>query len=102
MAQEEAERHGGQVSAVHVKLGLLSGVVKDALLSSYEMACYDTPLQGSELVIEEVPVVIYCPQCQAERELDSVQWFCRSTCGTPASKVLHGKELEVVSLELQP
>ena len=101
MAQEEAERRGGQVSAVHVKVGLLSGVVKDALLSSYEMACYDTPLQGSELVIEEVPIVIYCPQCQAERTLESMQWFCCSTCGTPASKVLHGKELEVVSLELQ-
>ena len=32
MAQEEAERHGGvQVQAVHLKLGRLAGVVKEAL-----------------------------------------------------------------------
>lgn len=101
MAQEEAERHGGKVCAVHVKVGLLSGVVKDALLSSYEMASFDTPLQGSELVVEEVPIVIYCAKCRAERALESMQWFCCSVCGTPTSEVLHGKELEVVSLEIQ-
>ena len=45
LAEEEAERRGVQVNAVHLKLGALSGVVKEALLSSYEMACEDTPLR---------------------------------------------------------
>ncbi len=46
LAQEESERRGGvQIKAVHLRLGPLSGVVKDALLSSYEMACEDTPLR---------------------------------------------------------
>lgn len=37
MAQEELEHHGGvQVQAVHLKLGRLTGIVKEALLSSYE------------------------------------------------------------------
>ena len=49
------------ISAVHLKLGTLSGVVKEALMSSYEMACYGTPLQGSRLAVEEVPVVVVCP-----------------------------------------
>ena len=39
MAQEEGERRNAQITAVHIRLGLLSGVVKDALFSSYEMAC---------------------------------------------------------------
>ena len=52
LAQEEADRRGGvQIKAVHLRLGLLSGVVKDALLSSYEMACADTCLEGSHLVV---------------------------------------------------
>ena len=42
--------------------GALSGVVPEALLASYEMACAETPLEGSRLVIEEVPVVVFCPQ----------------------------------------
>jgi hydrogenase nickel incorporation protein HypA/HybF len=101
MAQEEAEQRGGvQVSAVHLKLGALSGVVKEALLSAYEIACDGTPLQASRLVIEEVPVVVFCPNCHAPRPLSSVQLFCCAQCGTPASEVVHGKELEVVALEI--
>jgi hydrogenase nickel incorporation protein HypA/HybF len=102
MAQEEAERRGGvQVTAVHLKLGALSGVVKEALLSSYEMACDDTPLKGSHLVVEEVPVVVFCPSCRLQRPLSSVQLFCCAECGTPTSEIVQGKEIEVVALEIE-
>jgi len=100
IAQEESTRHAVRVSVVHLRLGQLSGVVKDALLTCYEMACMDTPLQGSRLEIEEVPVVVYCPQCRADRVLDSVQFFSCPQCGTPTAAVLRGKEIEVVSLEV--
>jgi hydrogenase nickel incorporation protein HypA/HybF len=101
MAEEEAERRGAQVSAVHLKLGVLTGVVKEALLSSYEMACEDTPLKGARLIVEEVPIVVFCVPCQARRGLTSAQWFCCPECGTPCSEVVQGKELEVVALEIQ-
>jgi hydrogenase nickel incorporation protein HypA/HybF len=101
MAEEEAERHGGRVAAVHLKLGKLSGVVKEALLSSYEMACEDTPLAGSRLMVEELPIIVFCTPCQAKRELRSAQWFCCPECGTPAAEVVQGRELEVVALEIQ-
>jgi hydrogenase nickel incorporation protein HypA/HybF len=101
LAEEEAERRGVQVNAVHLKLGALSGVVKDALLSCYEMACQGTALQGSRLLVEDVPVVIFCPRCRAQRPLSSMQLFCCSECGTPCSEIVQGKELEVVALEIQ-
>jgi hydrogenase nickel incorporation protein HypA/HybF len=101
LAEEEAERRGVQVNAVHLKLGALSGVVKDVLLSCYEMACEGTALQGSRLLVEDVPVVIFCPRCRAQRPLSSMQLFCCSECGTPCSEIVQGKELEVVALEIQ-
>jgi len=102
LAQEESVRRGGvQVSAVHLKLGLLSGVVKEALLGSFEMACEDTPLKGARLVVEDVPVLIFCRNCQAERPVHSVQLFCCAECGTPSAEVVQGKELEVVALEIE-
>lgn len=102
MASEEAARRGGvQVSAIHLRLGPLSGVVREALLFSYEVACDGTPLEGSRLVIEEVPVVVYCPVCKGARALASVQRFCCPDCGTPTSQVVGGKELEVVALEIE-
>jgi hydrogenase nickel incorporation protein HypA/HybF len=100
-ALDESRRRGVQVSAVHLRLGALSGVVKDALLFSYEVACQDTPLQGSQLIVEDVPVIVFCPQCQQERELQSVQLFACPECGAPTMDVRRGKELEVFALEVQ-
>jgi hydrogenase nickel incorporation protein HypA/HybF len=101
LAQEESERRGVQVSAVHLKLGALSGVVKEALLGSFEMACEDTPLNGAKLVIEELPVLIFCSKCEAQRPISSVQLFRCAECGTPSAEVVQGKELEVVALEIE-
>jgi hydrogenase nickel incorporation protein HypA/HybF len=102
MAQEESERRGQvRVVAVHLRLGQLSGVVKEALLSSYEMACESTSLEGSRLLIEEVPIEVFCPKCDGPRFVGSIQWFCCPECGTPTPTVLHGKELEVVALEIK-
>jgi len=100
MATEEGARHGGKVSAVHLRLGAFSGVVRDALLFSYEVACHDTPLEGSTLVIEDVPLVVYCPHCQARRALPSIQALVCDACGQPTPDVREGRELELVALEI--
>ena len=101
LACEEVGRQGGRVCALHLKVGALSGVVPEALLASYEMACTDTPLAGSRLVIEEVPVIVFCPRCQAEQPLDGVQSFCCPVCGTPTAQVERGRELELVAMEIE-
>lgn len=100
-AMDEAQKRGVKVSAVHLRLGALSGVVKDALLFSYEVACQDTPLAGSQLIVEDVPVAILCSQCKEKRVLASVQLFVCPECGTPTMHILQGKELEVFALEVE-
>lgn len=101
MAEEEAQSRNVRVSAVYLKLGMLSGVVKDALLSSYGMACDGTPLEGSRLVIEDVPVEVFCASCNMNRTLTSMQWFICPECGAATPTLVHGKELEVTALEIQ-
>jgi hydrogenase nickel incorporation protein HypA/HybF len=102
LAEEESERRGGlHITAVHLRLGALAGVVKDALLFSYEIACQDTVLAGSQLVVEEIPGAVYCAACDAQRDVRASDWFCCSGCGAPASQIVRGKELEVVSLEVE-
>src|SRR5581483_278054 len=100
-ASEEAQKRGVQVSAVHLRLGALAGVVKDALLFSYEAACQDTPVAGSRLVIEDVPLVIFCERCDKNRALTSMQSFSCPECGTPTMNIIEGKELEVYALEVE-
>jgi hydrogenase nickel incorporation protein HypA/HybF len=100
-AMDEARQRGVQVSAVHLRLGALSGVVKDALLFSYEVACQDTPLAGSRLIVEDVPVTIFCQRCHQTRVLESAQAFLCPECGTPTMDIRQGKELEVFALEVE-
>lgn len=103
VAVEALDREGGRqghVEAVHLKLGPLSGVVKEALLSAYELAREQTPLGGSRLIIEDVPVTVFCPRCQAPREVESIQEMRCRVCGMLCPRVLHGRELEVTALEI--
>ena len=101
-AEEEVERQGGgRVCAVHLKLGPLSGVVKEALLFSYQLVCEGTLLEGSRLIIEEIPIRIYCTSCDAEGDPVSSHRLHCGSCGTSACRVVRGAELELAALELQ-
>ena len=100
-ATEEALRHGAvKVNAVRLKLGALSGVARDALLFSYELACEGTALEGSRLVIEEVQATVFCTSCAAESALTSIQRMCCPICDAPAPRVSRGREIELVALEI--
>jgi hydrogenase nickel incorporation protein HypA/HybF len=100
VASEEAERRGIRVEAIHLRLGPLAGVVKEALLSAFDLARENTALDGCRLVIEEVPIVLYCARCQAPRALSSMQRFSCPVCDTPSSEIIRGKELEFFALEI--
>lgn len=61
----------------------------------------ETPLQGSRLVIEEIPVTVFCHRCNEKRVLESVQSFTCPECGTLTGDVVQGRELEVFALEVE-
>jgi len=102
VAAEEAVRCGAvHVNAVHLKLGPLSGVVKDALLFSYTLASEGTSLDGSQLLIEDVPVMAFCPRCQQLQTIESIQRFACPACGSLTTDVVQGKELLITALEIE-
>src|SRR4051812_19663096 len=97
----EVKRQGDvHVEAVHLKVGVFSGVDKDALEFYYGVACEGTHLQGSRLVIEEVPILMHCPTCAGERTVSSVQHLSCPDCQTPATEILRRQELEITALEV--
>jgi hydrogenase nickel incorporation protein HypA/HybF len=99
VATEEAARLGGaRVEALHLRLGPLSGVVREALLFSFELAAEGTPIEGARLEIEEVPVVVFCRACGEERLLPNIQCFQCPVCGGPTPDVVRGRELELVTM----
>ncbi len=98
---EEASQRGVQVEAVHLRLGALSGVVVDSLLFGYEIASQGTALEGTRLVVEEVPLTIYCPTCNTEVALEGIQSLRCPLCGELSGDVRRGRELEIVALEVK-
>jgi hydrogenase nickel incorporation protein HypA/HybF len=101
IAAEEMQRHGGaRLHAIHLRLGPLAGVVKEALLSAYEMAREMESLGDAALIIENVPIVGRCPNC-GERPVVAVDRLCCTECGTPTPHLVSGRDLEIVALEIE-
>lgn len=88
-----------RVEALHVRVGVLSGLVKEALTFSFDVATEGTPLAGARLECEEVPVTVACARC-GERELPVLQPFRCPDCGMPAP-VVKGREMDFVALEVR-
>ncbi|GAX89145.1 hydrogenase maturation nickel metallochaperone HypA [Effusibacillus lacus] len=100
LAVEAAENSGiRRVQALYMKLGVLSGVVKEALEFSFDVVIEGTPLEGARLVIEDVPVKIFCPNCREARVLPEPFPMRCPLCGTKTGQVIEGREMELYALE---
>ncbi len=89
-----------KVKTVFLKIGKLSGVVKDALTFSFDIATQDSNLEDAKLEIEELPVIVHCEECDKDLELDNPPIFRCKVCEKPTPLIIQGKELEIVSVEL--
>jgi hydrogenase nickel incorporation protein HypA/HybF len=98
---EEAQRRDARVLAVHLKVGPLSGVVPQALEFAFELAREGTELADCRLVVEDMPITIYCPTCAVEKRARSLQSLCCCDCGAPAARLIGGQELELAALEIE-
>ncbi len=100
VAEELEPREFGRVVSVRLKLGPLSGVVKEALQSAYELAARTRWLRipGSSSTKRRFSPTVRPAQ---ERPVVSPQMLCCAECGSPIERVTAGNELEIISLELE-
>lgn len=99
---ESLEKYpGARVTEVRLRVGALSAVVEDSLQFCYGIATADTPLQGSRLVVNIVPVTVHCDACGNEGAIENLQSFRCPHCGEPAGDVRHGRELEIEAIEIE-
>jgi hydrogenase nickel incorporation protein HypA/HybF len=96
-----AERHaeGRRIARVELAVGRLRQVVVDSLAFSFELVAMGTLVEGAELVVDEVPIVITCDGCGAETQVETFPLACRR-CGSFEVQVRTGEEFHVVALEL--
>lgn len=99
-ALARCEPHPVRVQSVQVRVGALSGVVPEALEFCYGLSVEGTPLAGSRLMVEEQPVVVFCPRCQENRILEDDSRFRCPACNTQTTELVHGRELELICMEV--
>ena len=88
-----------KVARVNLKVGKLAAVVADSLRFCFEIAAKETPLEGAELGIEEIPVVARCKACHSEWTIEGPAFSCQQ-CGSGKIDVLSGRELNIESIEI--
>jgi hydrogenase nickel incorporation protein HypA/HybF len=101
LACEAAAKEGAdRVTKLSARIGVLSGIVKECLLFSFDLAAEDTPCAGAVLDIDEVALTVMCPQCKTPQTLTDLYRFRCPVCASPTSEILTGRELDLVSVEV--
>ena len=87
------------IARVNLKLGEVTGVIPSYLLDCWRWAAdkHDL-LEGSELVVDTVDAVTVCNSCGRTYATLEFGKLCPH-CGSPDTELLHGLEMEIVSVE---
>ncbi len=102
--EQEMSRHNvNKLIRVKVKFGRISAIVPEALQTAFEVMTRDTPMQGAELEIEEVPLVAACRECRKEfsPEGDLLIMTCPYCSAEFGHEIISGKELYIDELEAE-
>lgn len=101
LAVESAQTAGAKrVTTLKLRIGVLSGVVPEALQFAWEVVRQDTLLADARLEIERVAAACWCVTCQAEFAASEFLSEC-PRCHDLSGDLRRGRELEIAALELE-
>ena len=99
-AMEQLQQAGGtQIHTLRVQVGLLSGVMPEALTFAFDGLKSGTPAEAANLLIEPIPASFTCSECGLVILVASLQFNCPSCQGLMA---VHegGRELQLVEMDI--
>lgn len=89
-----------RVLAVHVRVGALTGIAPEALQFSWELASAGTVAEKSALKIDHIPLIVFCDRCASERRPAPASGLVCPECGSTCATIVHGRELQLVAMEV--
>jgi hydrogenase nickel incorporation protein HypA/HybF len=88
-----------RVEKINLEIGKLAAVVPESLKFCFEVAVKDTPLDGAQLAVEELPVVAKCNDCHTQWTINSPAFKCEN-CDSGSLEIISGRELDIKSIEI--
>ena len=99
MASIPADLGNARIDRVNLKVGKLAAVVPESLRFCFKIAAQDTPLNKTDLNIEEIPVVARCTDCHVEWSVHEPVFRCQQ-CSGGSVEIVSGRELDIISIEV--
>lgn len=99
---EQVLRHapaGARVREVEIRVGVLRGLVPEAMTMSWEAVTADTPIARSVLVMDILPWTLSCRQCGRSWTSDAPYETC--ACGNETPSPIGGDELDLISMTVE-
>lgn len=101
IVEEEMRKNNANIlKTVHLNVGKMSAIVPDSLSFCFEIITRGTSLEGAQLIIDTIPLRIYCRNCSKENEIKEYAFSCPG-CGNTDIKVITGMDLSVVEIEVE-
>jgi hydrogenase nickel incorporation protein HypA/HybF len=97
--KEAARQSACRIHQVRLSVGVLSGVVPEALEFAFSAVTAGTIAEGASLKIEPVEALCCCYRCGMEFEPSDWFYECPG-CGNMSTDMRRGRELELTSLEV--
>jgi hydrogenase nickel incorporation protein HypA/HybF len=89
----------GEVKAIGLKIGALSGIFPDALEFGFDAIKLETVLCKTKLEIEVIPIAGNCANCSKSFEVRDLVFSCPH-CQSSSIKMEQGEELDITYMEI--
>jgi hydrogenase nickel incorporation protein HypA/HybF len=100
IASKTARDEGAaKINKVEIEVGILSGVVIEALEFALESATKNTLLENAKIIIKEIKARAECNKCHAQFEPEDFIAEC-PVCSSFDFKIINGRELRVKSINV--
>lgn len=100
LEQQAVEQNFTTVTRVTLEIGTLSSVEPDAIRFGFDIVMQNSLAEQAELIIEPVPGIGICLDCQQEVEITALYDPC-PLCNHFAVKLTQGTEMKIKELNVR-
>lgn len=98
--KDEMLKHDAKsLRSVRLNVGQMTAIVPDALSFCFQVITDGTEMEGARLIMEIIPLMGYCSECEEEFEIKDYAFLCPS-CGSTKINTLGGQDLSIVEIEV--
>lgn len=98
--RDEMLKHDAKsLRSVRLNVGQMTAIVPDALSFCFQVITDGTEMEGARLIMEIIPLMGYCSECEEEFEIKDYAFLCPS-CGSTKINTLGGQDLSIVEIEV--